>query len=174
MEAAATKFDWTTKAAPPSGFAPKIPPGRHRVRVAKVMHVNKEGEPYADKHGNPSILVVFQDAQGREAMQACVLVDNDPATAWAIIGMWQSFEGMTTERLRKMADAGVKPSSFLDAEFAQKQLLAGGGRQLVIDVEHRANKSDPDRPYVNISFVDWTAAQAEKPAGGAGGDQIPF
>lgn len=163
MTAMAT-FDWTQPAEAPGSFAPKIPAGRHKVRIERVLHENKDGEGFATKDGDPSMMVIFADAQGREAAQYIPLV-SDPAKAWALLAIFQAVD--PPANLAKMREAGVTPESFRDPRFAQKQLV---NRQLTVDVTHNVKG---EKTYVNLAFVP-PGGGANAGAGTADVGQIPF
>lgn len=167
-------YDWSNPASPPSGFAPKIPNGRHEVSIVRVLHENKDGNPYQTRTEQPAMCVIMADAQGREVMEF-VGVSDDPEESWALRAMFQAFN--PAANLAKMAEAGVTPARFADAAFAKKQLE---GRRLVIDVSSRDYKG---KTYTNIAYCPsgTKVGEARQPvgAGAKGGEphieeDIPF
>lgn len=160
-------YDWSNPASPPGGTAPKLPPGRHEVRIARVMHENKEGNAFATRDDDPAMCVIFEDAQGREAMEFVATVD-DSEKSWALRAMFQAFN--PPANLEKMAAAGVTPSRFADHAFAEKQLV---GRRLVVDVTH--NTARNGKTYINLAYLPsgTPVNAAPKQAAGAGAKAEP-
>jgi len=120
-------YDWVQAAQGKSGGdAPRIPPGEHQVKVTKVVFANGDGVQFQSKAGDPQILIVLQDAQGREATDFLTLSDK---AGWKLARLL----GAAGANLARMNQAGVTPQRFADEAFATKNLV---GRQLLVQVAY--------------------------------------
>jgi hypothetical protein len=120
-------YDWEDQSEGPQR-AERIPPGTHRVRIAKVVY-EKRGEPLRSKAGAPQILIVFQDAQAREGSMVITL---SPQAFWVLRKLLQCCHPPIN--LARMKQDGIEPTRFAEPKFADRQLL---NRHVVIQVEAR-------------------------------------
>lgn len=119
--------------------AERIPPGEHLVRTSKVLLGGKSG-PFQSKHGDPQIMVVFQDKQAREMSLMITLSDR---AAWVLAKLLAAFD--PPANLARLTADGITPAHFADAEFANANLF---DRKLTILVE-----AGEDPKYSNVTPI---------------------
>lgn len=150
--------------------APKLPDGYHRVKVGKILHGKKDGTTFENKNGDPYILVVFQDAEEREASCNYTLTD---AMLWKL-GELIGWSGGSNE-LTELQPAAV---DFTDPSFCEQHIL---GRKCWVYVETKgkytnADPVDPDK--VPAEALQKAKSSAPVTAGGPSpdgeDDDIPF
>jgi len=138
-------FDWNEKETGDGGgdFAERLPNGMHQVHIVKVVHGGKNGTFESGK-GDPQILIIFADAEAREATQFVTLSDK---AGWVLRRLLQECD--PPANVTKMTEAGITPESFADPEFAETNLV---GRKLAITVEWK--KSQNGKDYSDIVPVN--------------------
>jgi hypothetical protein len=148
-------YDWN-KAAEENAQAEKIPAGRHKLKVTKVIHGKKDGTKFASKSGDPQIMVIVSDNQDREASMMITLSE---AAAWVLARLLKA-AGADVEKMTKM---GITPGKFADEKFASAQLLSR-----VFTAEVSYEKGQDGKEYARINPL--RSAPAEEPAT----DEIPI
>ena len=123
-------YDWEKQANQEGGgegtqdFAPKLPNGRHAVEVTRVVFSKKDGPAFESKKGDPQIMLIFADADGREVSQMYTLSE----AACFRLAQVLSAAGANCQ---SMSTSGIEPTNFAVPDFANKQLI---GRKLVAQV----------------------------------------
>ena len=110
-------FSWEDAEGGTATDAEKIPVGQHYVKVEKIITESKSGGPFKSRDGDPKIMVVFTDADGREAAQMYTLSEK---AAWTL-AILLSRIGAT--KLSELDQQGIKPSHFANKKFAESHLL---------------------------------------------------
>lgn len=171
-------YSWDAPAEPPKvSFAPKMPAGRHKVRIAAIKHTNKDGSEYQTSDGEPQCIFIFANAKGEEASQWATLT-MDPEKSWAIRAILRSIT--PAMNFAKMKEHGVTPVSFADAAFAQKQLIGTSPRELAIEVSYSPRKGvdkqgKPFEPWCNITYLaSGTVVEPAPAAAEVPDEEIPF
>jgi hypothetical protein len=126
-------YDWN-KAADENAQSERVPAGRHRLKVGKIIFGKKDGTKFSSQAGDPQILLVFSDNQDRETSQMFTLSD---AAGWTMARLLKA-AGANVERMTK---DGVTPQRFADETFANAQLL---GRDFEADVVYEKGKDGKD------------------------------
>ncbi len=130
-------YQWQNEAerdAPPK--AERIPCcTNHPVRIVKIVLGGKDG-PFTSRHGDPQIMLVFQDREAREASQMITLSNS---AAWVLAKYLGCCD--PPANLARMEAEGIEPEAFAQQEFADANLL---DRQLNIDVVKSKNPDYPD------------------------------
>jgi hypothetical protein len=121
-------FDWTKEDAVE---APRLPIGQDiEVEITRIVLANKDG-PFMSQSGDPKILVVMADDEGREASAMLTLSEK---AGWVLRSIL-SAAGVDMARLK--ADK-VEPSRFADEEFGKANLI---GRRLKIRVKQYVDEA---------------------------------
>lgn len=142
-------YDWNTEANKTQEHNnTPLPDGTHNVVIKKVVFGRKDGTPFTNKTGDPQIMLVFADDQGREVMQMYPLSNSE---GWRLAQIMRA----RGADLTRMQAAGVTPESFLDPTFAEKNLVGHG---LTIEVKAREWQG---RTYYNVNPI------ARQPGGDA-------
>jgi hypothetical protein len=175
-------FDWK-QASEGSGRGPKLPVGKHEVRIEDIRYEGRSG-PFISNGGDPQILVVFRDRNGNEVGQMMTLSEK---AAWVLSNVMNACRPEIN--LSKMTTDGVEPKHFANQEFSDSVLL---GRTLMVQVSEQAGKDgklyprvEPlnDPTYVPVPWpalegtkpkLAGTGAASSKPATTIDEDSIPF
>ena len=119
-------YPWQQKADSEGGErAEKIPGGVHDLKIIKVVFGKKDGHAFQSKSGDPQIMVVVTDAQGREAAQMYTLSDK---AGWTLAKLL----GAAGANLTRMETDGVEIGAFAEPSFATQNLV---GRTLRAEVK---------------------------------------
>ena len=164
-------YDWKNQAereAPPE--AEKVPAGVHELEIKRLVFGSKNGT-FVSKGGDPQIMVIFADDQGREASQMYTL---SAKAGWALARL---LEACGVDMQRMEAD-DVEPSDFADEAFARANLM---GRRLRAEVSwSRSPRDNKDYATLTPHRPDPTRPPAApEPEAGtseplANGEEIPF
>ena len=109
-------FSWTA-AEDGGGTVDKIPAGHHRLTVSKVVTGSKTGGTFESRKGDPQIMLIFEDVEGREASQMYTLSSK---AAWTL-AILLSRIGET--KLSELDKQGIVPANFANKDFAESYLL---------------------------------------------------
>lgn len=143
------------------GYADRLPPGEHQVTIKRVVYENGEGHKFASKGGDPQILLVLADTDGREAITMLTLSDK---AAWTIMRLLSAC-GYSKKDREDMNKDGVKVEDF--ATGAAEIYFTGQG--LTIKVKHtiRKNREGIDQTYTDVEpiKVDGPKVKAPKAPG---------
>jgi hypothetical protein len=142
-------FDWekaSTQAA--SDYAERIPPGTHDVEIRRVLFGSKKGGAFRSRDGDPQIMLIFIDRQGREASQMVTLSEK---AGW-VLARLLSAAGADMKRMK--AD-GVLPRDFANQEFARANLV---GRRLRVDLKYK--RGGDGKEYADVTPVRTRPAAA--------------
>ena len=141
------EYDWEGAANSEGPVqAPKVPAGQTELTVCKIVF-GKGTAPFVTSKGDPYILVVFNDAQGRECAANFTLSD---AAGWVLAKMLSA----SGANMQRMKAAGVTPQNFADEAFATKQLM---GRKFLAQVDYDA------KGYAVVTPIKKEAAAALSP-----------
>ena len=148
-------FDWE-KASTQEGsdYAERIPPGVHDVQIKRLLFGSKKGGAFGSRDGDPQIMLIFADREGREAAQMVTLSDK---AGW-VLARLLSAAGADMARMK--AD-GVLPRDFANQEFARANLV---GRHLRVDLKYKAGNDGKEYADVTPIRTRPAAAPAEPPA----------
>jgi len=131
-------YDWNEQAEK-DGRGPKIPVGRHELRIEEVVYEKKSG-PFISSKGDPQILVILRDKQEREAGSMYTL---SAAAGWSLAKLLKACHPVVN--LAKMQADGIEPKHFANPDFADSVLL---GRQLLCDVQYEKGSDGKEYPRV--------------------------
>lgn len=141
-------FNWKDKANEEGGqYADPLPDGVHDVEIIRVVFSKKDGEAFRSKSGDPQIMLIFADAEGREASQMVTLSFR---AAWVLAKILDA----AGADLDAMEGDGVEPKDFAGEAFANANLV---GRQLRIEVTWSKNASGRE-------FADVAPIKTDAPA----------
>jgi hypothetical protein len=135
-------FDWekaSTQAA--SDYADRIPAGVHDVVIKRLLFGSKKGGAFRSRDGDPQIMLIFADGEGREASQMVTLSEK---AGW-VLARLLSAAGADMKRMK--AD-GVLPRDFANQEFARANLV---GRRLRVDLKYKAGNDGKE--YADVTPV---------------------
>ena len=154
-------YDWENNADKEGGSqAERLPDGIHDVKITRVVFGKKDGPAFASRSGDPQIMIIYTDAEGREAGS---MVTLSPKAGWVLAKILRA----AGANLSKMTSNGVKPADFAAEEFATVNLV---GRELRVNVEWTMVPNGKD--YVDVMPVTTGANQQAAPAEPKG--PIPF
>ena len=156
----ATGYDWVQAAQGPNQ-AQKLPPGEHQVTVTRVVFADKEGNRFVTAAGDPQIMVIVADGQGREAADMLTL---SAKAAWTLARLLSA----AGANLARMNQAGITPDRFADEGFGTKNLV---GRKFLARIEYEERHG---RQYASITPLAQAPAQAQAPAAPKSQSDIPF
>lgn len=105
--------------------AEKIPSGQHAVEITDIVFGSKKGGAFASKAGDPQIMLIFSDSQGREAAQMVTLSEKAKFVLAKILEAGGA-------DLRKMDEKGITPQKFAEERFATINLK---GKKFTADVQ---------------------------------------
>ncbi len=140
-------FSWQNEAAKEGPQnAPKLNPGPQRLKIVKLVF-GKKGQngagptPFKSDKGDPQVMCIFGDAQGREGAEMLTLSD---AAGWKLAKILAA----AGANVQKMDEAGITPQRFADERFANANLV---GRELQADVAYEKGKGNDTKEYVRIT-----------------------
>ena len=155
-------YDWEKAAAQEGGeYAERMPAGVHDVEVKRVLFGSKGGGPFQSRAGDPQIMLIFADRQGREAAQMVTLSEK---AGW-VLARLLSAAGADMARMK--AD-GVLPRDFANQEFARANLT---GRRLRVEVAY--TRGNDGKEYPDVTPIR-TRPGAAPPADDLDPDTIPY
>ena len=134
-------IDMTKKREAPSD-APKLPVGDHWVRIARIFSQRKDGTPLTTRNGDPQLLFIFHDAEGREAAQSGMVTDNG---IWWFQNLFQAI-GLDLEKEGYTA-ANWDEQELFHSDFQAKHLLE---KWLWISVKPREYGG---KTYLNVNCI---------------------
>jgi hypothetical protein len=148
-------FDWE-KASTQEGsdYAERIPSGVHDVQIKRLLFGSKKGGAFKSRDGDPQIMLIFSDLEGREASQMVTLLDK---AGW-VLARLLSAAGADMARMK--AD-GVLPRDFANQEFARANLV---GRRVRAEVKYK--RGGDGKEYADVTPIRTrpAAAPAQPPA----------
>jgi hypothetical protein len=149
-------YDWekaSTQAAS-GNYAERIPAGVHDVAIKRLLSGSKKGGAFRSRDGDPQIMLIFADGEGREASQMVTLSEK---AGW-VLARLLSAAGADMARMK--AD-GVLPHDFANQEFARANLV---GRRLRVDLRYKAGNDGKEYADVTPVRTRLAAATAQPPA----------
>jgi hypothetical protein len=156
-------YDWEKAATQESGeYAERIPAGVHDVRIVRVLFGSKNGGPFRSQAGDPQLMLIFADPEGREAGQMVTLSEK---AGW-VLARLLSAAGADMARMK--AD-GVLPRDFTDQEFARANLV---GRRLKADVKYKPGRDGKE--YADLTPIRRRPDEAAPAEDDLDSDTIPF
>jgi hypothetical protein len=122
-------YDWEKAATQGASgdYAERIPAGVHDVEIRRVLFGSKKGGAFRSQGGDPQIMLIFADRQGRETPQMVTLSEK---AGW-VLARLLSAAGADMQRMK--AD-GVLPRDFANQEFARANLV---GRRVRAEVKYK-------------------------------------
>ena len=148
-------FDWEKASTQEGGdYAERIPSGVHDVQIKRLLFGSKKGGAFKSRDGDPQIMLIFADREGREAAQMVTLSDK---AGWVLARL---LSGAGADMARMKAD-GVLPRDFANQEFARANLV---GRCLRVDLKYTACNDGKEYADVTPIRTRPAAAPAEPPA----------
>lgn len=152
-------FSWQSEAAKEGPQnAPKLSPGPQRLKIVKLVFGKKADggiKPFKSDKGDPQVMCIFGDAQGREGAEMLTLSD---AAGWKLAKILAA----AGANVQKMDEAGITPQRFADERFANANLV---GRELQADVAYEKGKGADTKEYVRITpLMPQPANAASAPA----------
>lgn len=122
-------FDWTQD---DSGEAVRIPVGQDvDVEITKVVFGSKSSGQFKSSSGDPRIMIVMADGEGREAAMFITLSEK---AGWVLRAL---LSAAGVDRTKMQAD-GVKLSDFAREDFGSANLV---GRRLKVRVKEYKDDS---------------------------------
>jgi len=153
-------YDWRengSQDAPPR--AELVPAGRHWLTISRIVYGSKADGPFQSKAGDPQIMLILADDDGRECS---LMVTLSTRAGWVLAKILLA-AGADVDR---MTADGVKPVDFANPAFAELQLVQTP-RRLFAEVDW-VQQGGKDYPVVTPIRRDAVAAMGEMdPAGGA-------
>ena len=154
-------FDWEKASTQQGGdYAERIPAGVHDVEVRRILFGSKKGGAFRSRDGDPQIMLIFADREGREAAQMVTLSDK---AGW-VLARLLSAAGADMARMK--AD-GVLPRDFANQEFARANLV---GRRLRVELKYK--RGGDGKEYADATPIRRPPASAAPPADTAPQDDL--
>lgn len=148
----------------------KVPAGVHELEIKRLVFGSKNGGPFTSKGGDPQIMAIFADNNGREASQMYTL---SAKAGWALARL---LEACGVDMSRMEAD-GIEPRDFADEDLARANLI---GRRLRAEVTWtRSARDNKDYAAITPRRADPTQAPVPpqpptRPADSPTEEEIPF
>lgn len=140
--------------------AERIPDGPHEVTVTKIIFGKKDGPAFTSKAGDPQIMLILSDKQGREVSDFHTL---SLKARWTLAKLLSA----SGANIELMDEHGVDIKQFAESDFAEKQLM---GRRFTAQVEWKENNGK--------KFADITPLKdpvgAEEPVAAMSNEDTPF
>lgn len=161
-------FDWEKASTQEAGsdYAERIPAGVHDVVIKRLLFGSKKGGAFKSRDGDPQIMLIFADSEGREASQMVTLSEK---AGW-VLARLLSAAGADMARMK--AD-GVLPRDFASQEFARANLV---GRRLRADLKYK--RGGDGKEYADVTPVRTRPAaaptQPPAPEDDLDPDAVPF
>ena len=156
-------FKWTDAAQKSQEMVSRdLPPGKHQVKIAKLIYENRDGEPFTSQFNHcEQVMVIFEDVGGRSAFKFFDLSDEVEEGGRPVSAMWINLLAWMEPpvNFEAMEADGVQVSHFADPEFAAGVLIKKQ-RRLWINVT--ANKSG--KTTVKLIPPDGPLLSADKPS----------
>lgn len=126
---------------------PASPPEGVMLRIARVLHAKNNGVAFRSRKNDPQMMVIYADAEEREAGEMITLSDE---AGWRLAKIL----GAAGVDLADMKAKGLKPADFEDPDFAAEFLIPGG-RGLELRGRVSWNKADDgsDKSYAEIEPI---------------------
>ena len=154
-------FDWEQEASKEGGdYAERIPAGVHDVEITRVLFGSKGGGVFQSRAGDPQIMLILADREGREAAQMVTLSQK---AAWALARLLSA----AGANLTRMKADGVEPKDFADEGFATANLV---GRRLRIDLKYKAGGDGKE--YADVTPIRRQPQVAE--TSGIDPEEVPY
>jgi len=135
-------YDWEKASTQQGGdYAERIPSGVHDVEIKRLLFGSKKGGAFRSRDGDPQIMLIFADREGREAAQVTTLSEK---AGW-VLARLLSAAGADMKRMK--AD-GVLPRDFANQEFARANLV---GRRLRADIQYK--RAGDGKEYADVTPV---------------------
>jgi hypothetical protein len=152
MNAMTDGYGWQTEADRQAGSnAPRLPDGIHRVEIKRVLHGSQNTPEFRSNNGDPQIMLIYGDDQGREVGDMITLSER---AGWRLAKVLSAGGA----NLKGMEADGVLPEHFADEKFAQ-QLL----RLKPITISVRWSKTEKGKDVADCEVVqDAPAQQAQQ------------
>jgi len=156
-------YDWEKAAAQESGeYAERIPAGVHDVRIIRVLFGSKGGGLFRSRAGDPQLMLIFADREGREASQMVTLSEK---AGW-VLARLLSAAGADMARMK--AD-GILPRDFTNQEFARANLV---GRCLKVDLKYKPGRDGKE--YADLAPIRRRPDDAPPADDDLDPDMVPF
>jgi len=156
-------YNWEKEADREGGEqSERLPSGIHDVEITRVVFGSKQGGVFTSKSGDPQIMLIFADSEGREAS---LMVTLSRKAGWVLAKVLRA-AGL---RMSQMTADGVEPKDFASEQFATANLV---GRRLRIDVKWFKSERD-GKEYADVMPVA-TGANYSQPAETTSADDIPI
>lgn len=139
-------YDWTTD---DEGDTAQLPAGVHSVQIKRIQYGSKGGGPFVSKKGDPQIMVVFSDEEGREAVSMFTLSNG---AAWTLRHLLKRF-GADVDA---MTAQGIEPKHIANASVGDTWLVGLFG---AIDVNWPEGSKYPDVEPVRLDAPVVVGAQ---------------
>lgn len=145
-----------------------LPVGAHRVHIERIITEKNDGSKIQTKKGDPCVLIVYSDDEGREAVEPHTI---SPRAFWTFRRMLARF-GVDAEKLN--AD-GVRPIDWLDQNFCEEQLLGKKGYIRVVESGGRT-RAEPIKKeeYEEYAKMKEKARSIGKSVENDDEEEIPF
>lgn len=147
-------YSWRTEAEK-EPMAPRVPAGRHRLIITKLRNTDGDGALMVSQSGDPKLMIICADAEGRECAMMVTL--SEKAT-WTLAKLLSCFD--PPANLAAMEQAGVEPLHFANFDWAQQQLLQ---RQFWADVTWTEPTAPGGKSYSDIKPLKPAEAQPGGP-----------
>jgi len=98
----------------------QLPEGIHLVKIARVVTERGDGSRISTSKGDPCLMVVYEDQDGREGVELHTLSEKGD---WTLRRLLKRFD-VDTKALTKR---GIKPADWLDPVFANGTLVGKTG-----------------------------------------------
>ena len=155
-------YDWEKAASQESGdYAERMPAGIHDVEVKRVLFGSKGGGLFKSRAGDPQIMLIFADREGREASQMVTLSEK---AGWVLARLLSA----AGADMARMKTDGVLPRDFTNQEFARANLV---GRRLKVDLKYKPGGDGKE--YADVTPIRQRATDAP-PADDLDPDSIPY
>ncbi len=146
-------YDWEKAATQEGGSeTDRMPVGVHDVEIRRVLFGSKKGGAFASRSGDPQIMLILADREGREAAQMVTLSEK---AGWVLARLLSA----AGADMKRMKTDGVLPKDFANQEFARANLV---GRRLRVDVTYK--RGGDGKEYADVTPVRTRPAAAPPPA----------
>lgn len=115
----------------------RMPLGVHNVMIVKIIR-GKGGQTFTSASGDPKIMLVYEDSQGRQAATMYTLSEK---AVWAL----KIVLSRSGTNLDELTEQGIELHHFADQSFAESKLL---GKKLVVDITYKKGNDGKDYPNI--------------------------
>ncbi len=143
--------------------------------VVRAIYAKQDGTVFCSRNGDPQVMIIFCDAEKREAVQMFTLSD---AAGWTLARL---VAAMNHDNLAEMKRRGVHPRDFANLEVLEYWLMHPTltqkntvGNHFRARITYVTRKSDPNKKDADIVPLRKAPPVASGDINDIPNDEIPF